>query len=119
MFSGQGGALRSESWRSNLDLLLINIVTNSLKEGWASKEKSYFRSNEPTEIWADMQLAALRALLASFLSSSRVRSPYLAQGLELFRRGNSLAFYTNFSFPHHKDVTIENKLQYGSHSIIM
>ncbi|XP_015876389.2 uncharacterized protein LOC107413049 isoform X1 [Ziziphus jujuba] len=73
-----GGALRSEGWRSNVDLLIMNIATNSLKGGWA---------NEPTEVWANLQLAALRALLASFLSSSRVRSPYLAQGLELFRKG--------------------------------
>lgn len=86
-FSPQGGALRSEGWRSNLDLLMMNIAINSLKGGWAS---------EPTEVWANLQLAALRALLASFLSSSRVRSPYLAQGLELFRKGNSLQFRVHF-----------------------
>ena len=83
----QGGALRSDGWRSNLDILLINIVRNSLKWGWASEETNIFQHSEPTKIWANMQLAALRALLASFLSS-RVHSPYLGQGLELFRTGN-------------------------------
>ncbi|KAI5323635.1 hypothetical protein L3X38_032707 [Prunus dulcis] len=35
----------------------------------------------------NIQLAALRALLAYFLSSSCVRLPYLAEGLDIFRRG--------------------------------
>ncbi|XP_059433960.1 uncharacterized protein LOC132167082 isoform X2 [Corylus avellana] len=82
-----GGALRSERWQSNVDLLLIMTATNSLEGGWVSEEKSIFQFNEPTAIWVDFQLAALRALLASLLSSVRVRPPYLAQGLELFRRG--------------------------------
>ncbi|KAK4593338.1 hypothetical protein RGQ29_017452 [Quercus rubra] len=82
-----GGALKSESWRSDVDLLLIKTATNSLKWGWASEEKSIFQKNEPTGIWVDFQLAALRALLSSLLSSVRVRPPYLSQGLELFRRG--------------------------------
>lgn len=86
----QGGALRSESWRSNVDLLLINTATSSLEGKWASEEKHSFQPNEPTSIWVDFQLAALRALLASLLSSVHVRPPYLAQGLELFRRGNYL-----------------------------
>ncbi|KAM3732952.1 hypothetical protein ACB098_11G097400 [Castanea mollissima] len=82
-----GGALRSESWRSDVDLLLIKTATNSLKWGWASEEKNIFQQNEPTGIWVDFQLAALRALLSSLLSSVRVRPPYLSQSLELFRRG--------------------------------
>ncbi|XP_030966472.1 uncharacterized protein LOC115987139 [Quercus lobata] len=82
-----GGSLRSESWRSDVDLLLIKTATNSLKWGWASEEKNIFQQNEPTGIWVDFQLAALRALLSSLLSSVRVRPPYLSQGLELFRRG--------------------------------
>ncbi|KAG2672395.1 hypothetical protein I3760_13G038900 [Carya illinoinensis] len=82
-----GGALRSESWRSNVDLLLINTATSSLEGKWASEENHSFQPNEPTSIWVDFQLAALRALLASLLSSVHVRPPYLAQGLELFRRG--------------------------------
>ncbi|KAL5568599.1 hypothetical protein UlMin_025174 [Ulmus minor] len=81
-----GGTLKSEGWRSDLDGLLINTARNSLKAGWAREERNFFLPNEPNEIWANLQLAALHALLASFLSSC-VRSPYLSQGLELFRRG--------------------------------
>jgi hypothetical protein len=90
LYFSQGGALRSEHWQSNVDVLLIMTATNSLEVGWVSEEKSIFQFNEPTTIWVDFELAALRALLASLLSSVRVRPPYLAQGLELFRRGNSL-----------------------------
>ncbi|GMY23428.1 proline-, glutamic acid- and leucine-rich protein 1 isoform X1 [Fagus crenata] len=82
-----GGALRSESWRSNVDHLLITTAANSLKGGSSSEEKNIFQPNEPTAAWVDFQLTALRALLASLLSSVHVRPPYLAQGLELFRKG--------------------------------
>lgn len=82
-----GGALRSESWRSNVDHLLITTATNSLKGRSSSEEKNIFQPNEPTAAWVDFQLTALRALLASLLSSVHVRPPYLAQGLELFRKG--------------------------------
>lgn len=68
-------------------MLLIKTATNSLKWGWASEEKNIFQQTEPTGIWVDSQLAALRALLSSLLSSVRVRPPYLSQGLEFFRRG--------------------------------
>lgn len=81
-----GGSLRSESWRANVDHLLITVATNACKGGWA-KEESIFLYDEPTPLWADFQLASLRALLASLLSSGRVRPPYLSLGLELFRRG--------------------------------
>ncbi|VVA31956.1 PREDICTED: proline- glutamic [Prunus dulcis] len=51
-------------------LNFFNIQGDALKsEGWRS------------------DLAALRALLAYFLSSSCVRLPYLAEGLDIFRRG--------------------------------
>ncbi|KAH0981972.1 hypothetical protein GBA52_009149 [Prunus armeniaca] len=81
-----GGALKSEGWRSDVDLLLINIATNSLKGAWGGENGNIYQLNEPGDIGGGMQLAALRALLASFLSSSRVRPPYLAEGLDLFRR---------------------------------
>lgn len=73
--------------RSDLDLLLIKIVKNSSKVGWACEETSIIRPNVPTEIWANVQLAALHTLLASFLSS-RFHPQHLAEGLELFHRGN-------------------------------
>ncbi|KAK7851732.1 hypothetical protein CFP56_041021 [Quercus suber] len=88
-----GGALRSESWRSDVDPLLIKTATNSLKWGWASEEKNIFQQNEPTGIWVDFQLAALPALLSSLLSSVRVRPPYLSQGLELFRRAMGIVLF--------------------------
>ncbi|CAA3005199.1 proline-, glutamic acid- and leucine-rich 1 [Olea europaea subsp. europaea] len=82
-----GGSLRSESWRANVDHLLITVATNACKGGWAKEERSIFLCDEPIPIWADFQLASLRALLASLLSPGRVRPPYLSLGLELFRRG--------------------------------
>ncbi|XP_057980746.1 uncharacterized protein LOC131166320 [Malania oleifera] len=82
-----GGALRSEHWRSKIDLLLITVAMKACKGGWASEDKNIFLPNEPISTWVDFQLAALRALLASVLSPARVRPPYLAQALDLFRRG--------------------------------
>ncbi|XP_059598540.1 uncharacterized protein LOC100256091 isoform X4 [Vitis vinifera] len=82
-----GGALRSEHWRLKVDLLLITIATNACKGGWADDERVISLPSDATSTQADFQLAALRALLASLLSPARVRPPYLAQGLELFRRG--------------------------------
>uniref|UniRef100_A0A6N2M1J1 Pre-rRNA-processing protein RIX1 N-terminal domain-containing protein n=1 Tax=Salix viminalis TaxID=40686 RepID=A0A6N2M1J1_SALVM len=82
-----GGGLRSESWRSKADNLLITIATESCKEGWVSDERKTFLPNESTQACSDLQLAALRALLASLLSPSRVRPPHLAPALELFREG--------------------------------
>ncbi|KAI3983442.1 hypothetical protein MKX01_038862 [Papaver californicum] len=82
-----GGALRSECWRSNVDLLLITAATNVCDRGWASEDKSASVSSGEQSTWANLQLAVLHALLASLLSPSRVRPPYLSRGLELFRRG--------------------------------
>ncbi|KAL2336139.1 hypothetical protein Fmac_010585 [Flemingia macrophylla] len=81
------GALKSEPWRSKVDNLLIVTATDSFKEGPFSVETIMFQQKEPAATTMDLQLAALRALLVSFLSFARVRPPYLAQGLELFRRG--------------------------------
>ncbi|XP_043704243.1 proline-, glutamic acid- and leucine-rich protein 1 [Telopea speciosissima] len=83
-----GGALRSEFWRRDVDLLLITVATNACDGGWTNEAKDTFDlSHELASTWADFQLAALRALLASLLSSAHERPPYLSQGLELFRRG--------------------------------
>lgn len=89
--------MKSEGWRSDVDLLLINIATNSLKGAWGGENRNIYQLNEPADIGGSMQLAALRALLASFLSSSFVRPPYLAEGLDLFRRGNSFWNMWNLS----------------------
>ncbi|OMO90790.1 hypothetical protein CCACVL1_07288 [Corchorus capsularis] len=84
---GSGGASKSESWRSSIDRLLINTAIYSCKRGWGNEENNIFLHNESALMWADFQLSSLRALLASFLAPARVRPPYLAQGLELFRKG--------------------------------
>lgn len=81
-----GGALRSNSWRSSVDHLIMTVATNACRGGWA-REKNTFFSGDEAPIWADFQLAALRALLASLLSPGCVRPPHIAQGLDLFRRG--------------------------------
>ncbi|KAL0303574.1 UNVERIFIED_CONTAM: hypothetical protein Sradi_6225500 [Sesamum radiatum] len=83
----RGGSMRSESWRGNVDHLLITVATNACKGGWSKEERSIFLSGDSTPTWADFQLASLRALLASLLSPGRVRPSHLALGLELFRRG--------------------------------
>ncbi|KAF5185273.1 3-chlorobenzoate-3,4-dioxygenase reductase subunit [Thalictrum thalictroides] len=83
-----GGALRSESWRSKVDFLLINIASNTCEGGWANEERTdSVVSGEFSSTWADFQLAALRALLASLLSPARCRPQYLGRSLDLFRRG--------------------------------
>ncbi|XP_004249969.1 uncharacterized protein [Solanum lycopersicum] len=82
-----GGSRRSESWRVNVDHLLLDVTRNASKGGWAKDGRGSLVSKSPTSIWGDYQIAALRALLASLLSPGRTRPPHLSQGLELFRRG--------------------------------
>ncbi|XP_008807711.2 proline-, glutamic acid- and leucine-rich protein 1 [Phoenix dactylifera] len=82
-----GGSLRSECWRPNVDLLLINVAKNACDMGLSYEGKSVILTEEPTISRAEFQLAALQALLASLLSQAHVRPPYLSEGLELFRRG--------------------------------
>ncbi|KAL3649681.1 hypothetical protein CASFOL_006084 [Castilleja foliolosa] len=82
-----GGSMRSEIWRGNVDHLLITVARNAFKEGWSREENNFFVHGDPMPMWADFQLAALRALLASLLSPGRTRPSHLALGLELFHRG--------------------------------
>ncbi|MCD7460362.1 hypothetical protein HAX54_043393 [Datura stramonium] len=82
-----GGSWRSQSWRVNVDHLLLDVTRNASKRGWAKDGRGELISGSPTTIWGDYQIAALRALLASLLSPGRTRPPHLSQGLELFRRG--------------------------------
>ncbi|MED6108420.1 hypothetical protein PIB30_023639 [Stylosanthes scabra] len=81
------GSLRYEPWRSKVDDLVFAVAMDSFKEESASSEISEFQQHELAEPTTDLQLAALRALLASFLSFAQIRPPYLSQGLDLFRRG--------------------------------
>ncbi|KAK4268227.1 hypothetical protein QN277_024913 [Acacia crassicarpa] len=81
------GGLKSSEWRKEVDNLLIVTAIDSFEEEWTSEEIITFEQKESAVTSSDLQLAALRALLASFLSFSRERSPHLAQGLQLFHRG--------------------------------
>uniref|UniRef100_A0A804PEF1 Pre-rRNA-processing protein RIX1 N-terminal domain-containing protein n=1 Tax=Zea mays TaxID=4577 RepID=A0A804PEF1_MAIZE len=78
-----GGSLRMDRWRSEVDMLLINVARSACGMGGSYEQKpSTF--GEPNI--SDFQLASLKGLLASFLSS-HARPPYLANGIELFRKG--------------------------------
>ncbi|KAL5992130.1 hypothetical protein ACLOJK_013045 [Asimina triloba] len=80
------GALISDDLRSKADYCLITVAADSIDGRWLNEERRT-TSDVLTPNRAEFQLAALSALLASLLSSTRVRPPYLSQGLELFRRG--------------------------------
>lgn len=82
-----GGALRSDSWRKNVDTLLISVATNSIHDGWNIEENSICMPKEQIHMVEKLQLAALRALLASLLSQSHVRPSNIARSLELFQSG--------------------------------
>ncbi|XP_057436225.1 uncharacterized protein LOC130728696 [Lotus japonicus] len=101
------GALRSEWWRSNVDRLLMVIAIDSFKEGPSSEEISVLQQKDPAATAADLQLAALRALLASFLSFARVRPPYISQGLPLFHRGKQQTGTKLAEFCAHALLTLE------------
>nr|XP_016498511.1 PREDICTED: proline-, glutamic acid- and leucine-rich protein 1-like isoform X1 [Nicotiana tabacum] len=82
-----GGSWRPESWRANVDHLLLDVTRNACKGGWAKDDRGELVPGSPTTTWGDYQIAALRALLASLISPGRTRPQHLSQGLELFRRG--------------------------------
>lgn len=72
-----------DRWRSEVDMLLINVARSACGMGGSYEQKpSTF--GEPNI--SEFQLASLKGLLASFLSS-HARPPYLANGIELFRKG--------------------------------
>ncbi|CAK8565723.1 unnamed protein product [Lathyrus sativus] len=99
------GALKSEQLRSKVDSLLIAIAMDSFREGSSNEEINVFQKKDPAATATDLQLAALRALLASFLSASR--PPYLSQGLELFRRGKQQNGTKLAEFCAHAMLTLE------------
>ncbi|CAJ1950342.1 unnamed protein product [Sphenostylis stenocarpa] len=101
------GALKSEPWRSKVDSLLIVIAMDSFKEGTVGEELSVVQLKEPAANVSDLQLAALRALLVSFLSFARVRPPHLSQGLELFCRGKQQTGTKLAEFCAHALLTLE------------
>ncbi|XP_076957395.1 uncharacterized protein LOC143632860 isoform X1 [Bidens hawaiensis] len=82
-----GGASGSNSWRPSIDSLVITVATDACKGGLIKPANDIYNSPNSSSTWADFQLASLRALLASLLSPGRIRPPYLAHGLELYRKG--------------------------------
>lgn len=93
-----GGYSKFDRWRSKVNHLLITIAANACKGGWSKEERNVFISGEPSLVWADFQLASLRALYASLISPGCTCPSHLASGLELFRsgtkeRGTKLADY--------------------------
>lgn len=81
-----GGSLRSKDWRPSADVLVVTVATNACHAGWAN-EISMSVPEDCSSSFVDFQLAALEALLASLLSRTQGRPPFLSQGLDLFRRG--------------------------------
>lgn len=93
-----GGYSKSDSWRPKVDHLLITMAVNACKGGWSKEERNVFISSETSLVWTDFQLASLRALYASLISSGLACPSHFASGLELFRsgiqeRGTMLADY--------------------------
>uniref|UniRef100_A0A7N0RHJ0 Pre-rRNA-processing protein RIX1 N-terminal domain-containing protein n=1 Tax=Kalanchoe fedtschenkoi TaxID=63787 RepID=A0A7N0RHJ0_KALFE len=82
-----GGVSKDDNLQSQVDNLLMAVANAACKGGWAKEVVDTDSPNMHASTWADFQLASLKALKTSFLSSTRVRPPHLAQGLELFRRG--------------------------------
>ncbi|XP_078433067.1 proline-, glutamic acid/leucine-rich protein [Wolffia australiana] len=83
------GSVGAESWRRDVDKLLITVATSACSVVQANDRKRSSVEWEPPYTWTAFKLSALRALLASLLSYSHIRPPYLSQGLELFYRGQN------------------------------
>ncbi|KAJ3686121.1 hypothetical protein LUZ61_015285 [Rhynchospora tenuis] len=81
-----GGSVKSDSWRLEVDRLLINVATSSF-DAFTGKAGKYSSIEESASSQEEYCLMALQALLASLLSPSHVRPPYLSQGLEIFQKG--------------------------------
>ncbi|KAH9296428.1 hypothetical protein KI387_040016, partial [Taxus chinensis] len=85
-----GGALRSDRWRAEVDLVLITVAmnapTNSLLLEFCNEEDLSCFEESTSLSKSDFQIAAYRALLASMLSPCCHRPPYLSQGLALFHK---------------------------------
>ncbi|CAI9101137.1 OLC1v1038396C1 [Oldenlandia corymbosa var. corymbosa] len=82
------GGYRSGAWRPKVDNLLIEVATDACN--WGSiYNKSVALCAEATPMRQKLQVASLRALKASLLSSPHFPPPHLPQSLEIFRKGTS------------------------------
>ena len=86
-----GGALRSDHWREEVDLVLITVATNSsvnLSTLQFSDEENVSCFEDATSFTTmDFYLVEYKSLLSPLLSPCCHRPPYLSQGIALFRRG--------------------------------
>lgn len=90
--------MRSNCLQSNIELLLINVATNAFDGELDNEEDKIFAAMFQCNS-VDLQIAALRALLACLLLPVRLRPCHLAKGLELFRKGTHiLQFLDHFLF---------------------
>ncbi|KAL6909796.1 hypothetical protein ACP4OV_001455 [Aristida adscensionis] len=79
-----GGTVRACNLTAEMDLLLIDVATNAFYKAELYEKSSLWIKDSSI---SDLQLASLKALLASFLSNPDESRPYLGQGIELFKRG--------------------------------
>ncbi|KAG2318989.1 hypothetical protein Bca52824_012202 [Brassica carinata] len=101
------GALGLDSWRERVDNLLMTTATNACEGRWATAETYHYLPKKSSTDLVELQLAALRALLASLVSPSRVRPAFLAEGLELFQRGKCQAEMKVAEFCAHALMSLE------------
>ncbi|KAF3772533.1 hypothetical protein EJ110_NYTH57678 [Nymphaea thermarum] len=113
-----GGSLRSQSWRPDVDLLLMRMASSACEEGWSYVDSDIIMEEEGSFSWADFQLAALKALLASLLSPCTHRPPYLSYGLALFRKGKQEAGTQIADFCAHALLALESLIHPRSLQLI-
>uniref|UniRef100_F6H5R6 Proline-, glutamic acid-and leucine-rich protein 1 n=1 Tax=Vitis vinifera TaxID=29760 RepID=F6H5R6_VITVI len=111
-----GGAMRSNCLQSNIELLLINVATNAFDGELDNEEDKIFAAMFQCNS-VDLQIAALRALLACLLLPVRLRPCHLAKGLELFRKGKRERETRLAAFCAHALLALENRGQTGFFSI--
>lgn len=89
--------MRSDCLQSNIELLLINVSSNAFDGEWDTEEDKLFAAMFHCNS-VDLQIAALRALLAYLLLPVRVRPCHFIKGLELFRKGRDIFYFFFRSF---------------------
>ncbi|KAI4384081.1 hypothetical protein MLD38_009848 [Melastoma candidum] len=96
-----GGALKSETWKPQIDDLLIDVASSLLEN------EAMISLGEGASASENLQLASLKALLASILSQTRARPAHLSKSLELYRRGRKEVGTKVGEFCAHALLTLE------------
>ena len=97
----QGGSLRSEQWRMEVDSVVANVALIASEESLSPSlifEDTSCKEESLAFASGAFQLAAYQAFLASILSPCTHRPPFLSQALSVFRKGFihcSLSFFCN------------------------